>query len=329
MAPAPIDPRPSDSSRFRSHTIAATTEGEVNFDVPGAGKPCKTWYRLRGNLTYGGRPLVCLHGGPGVGHDYLESLEDLSISYNIPVVLYDQLGTGRSTHLPEKKGDAKFWTIGLFLAELDNLLRHLGIHQNYDLYGNSWGGMLGAEHAILGPKGLNRLIIADAPASMHMWVRAANKLRKELPEDVQAALQKHEDDKTTDDPEYERAVQVFYQRHVCRVNPWPKEVQRSFQNIKDDPTVYHTMNGPSEFHVVGSLKEWSILQDLPKIDVPTLLINGRYDEATDEVVEPYFQKIKKVKWVTFEQSSHMPHVEERSRFMEVVSHFLRSETMRC
>lgn len=43
----------------------------------------------------------------------------------------------------------------------------------------------------------------------------------------------------------------------------------------------------------------------------------------DEVVEPYFEKVDKAKWVTFAESSHMPHLEERDRFMEAVSRFLK------
>lgn len=62
---------------------------------------------------------------------------------------------------------------------------------------------------------------------------------------------------------------------------------------------------------------------MKKINVPTLLINGRYDEATDQCVLPYFDAIDKVKWIGFANSSHMPHWEERERFMDVVSRFLK------
>ena len=56
--------------------------------------------------------------------------------------------------------------------------------------------------------------------------------------------------------------------------------------------------------------------------VPTLVINGRNDVAQDFVCEPFFRNIKKVKWVTFEMSSHMPMWEERERYMNVISEFL-------
>lgn len=82
-------------------------------------------------------------------------------------------------------------------------------------------------------------------------------------------------------------------------------------------------NGPSEFHITGSLKEWSVIPELHKITVPTLLLNGRYDEAQDSVVEPFFKEIQsKVKWYTFSESSHMPQYEERELYMKHVGDFL-------
>lgn len=168
------------------------------------------------------------------------------------VVHYDQLGNGRSTHLRNKGAD--FWTPRLFLDELENLLRHLNIAGRYHVLGQSWGGMLGAEHAVTRPNGLKALVIANSPASMELWVREANRLREALPPEVQATLLKHERAGTTSDPDYVKAMRVFYDRHVCRVTPWPDEVARTFKSIDDDPTVYWTMNGPSEFHVVGTLK---------------------------------------------------------------------------
>ena len=76
------------------------------------------------------------------------------------------------------------------------------------------------------------------------------------------------------------------------------------------------------FDIIGSLKTWSVIDDLDKINVPTLLLNGRYDEVPDVAVEPYFQHIPKVKWVQFAHSAHVPQLEETERFMGVVGNFL-------
>ena len=119
---------------------------------------------------------------------------------------------------------------------------------------------------------------------------------------------------------------MFYQRHVCRLNPWPDDVKRTFDAMELDPTVYHAMNGPTEFHVIGSMKNWTVIDRLSAIEVPVLLISGYYDEAAPEVVQPFADHIKDVKWVIFKHSSHMPHVEEREACMDEVAMFLQRKT---
>jgi L-proline amide hydrolase len=279
----------------------------------------QTWYRVTGDLKGGKPPVVILHGGPGAAHNYTDSFKRLT-ERGRAVVHYDQLGCGLSTHLPDKGAD--FWTVQLFLDELDNLLAHLGMATSYHVIGQSWGGMLGAEHAVRRPKGMRSIVIADSPPTMVLWVQEANKQRDAMPPDVQATLLKHEKAGTTGSPEYATAMRVFYDRHVCRVSPWPDEVAKSFAQIEADPTVYFTMNGPSEFHVVGTLKNWTITDRLDRITAPVLLVSGRHDEATPAVVQPFKDKIKQARREIFEHSSHMPHVEETERCMKVVGDFL-------
>jgi len=280
----------------------------------------ETWYRVCGDLGSGMTPLVVAHGGPGCTHDYVDAFRDIADTGRA-VIHYDQIGNGRSTHLRDKPAD--FWTPSLFLAELDSLLKHLGIADRYALLGQSWGGMLGAEHAVTTPRGLKALVIANSPASMGLWLQAAARLRNDLPDEVQATLLAHEAAGTIASDAYKAASQVFYGRHVCRLDPWPDEVMRTFQAMDADPTVYHAMNGPTEFHVIGSLKDWSVIDRLGAIDVPVLLISGRHDEAAPEAVQPFADHIRDVEWVIFENSSHMPHVEERTACMQVVTDFLR------
>ena len=278
----------------------------------------KTWYRITGDLASGRTPLVVLHGGPGAAHNYLLRYAELAETGR-PVIHYDQLGVGNSTHLPDQGAD--FWQVPLFVEELDNLLAHLGIAGRYHLLGQSWGGMLAAEHAVRRPAGLRGLVMSNSPASMDLWLQEANKLRALLPPDVQSTLLDHEAAGTTDSEAYNAAVRVFYDRHVCRV-PWPPEVEASFAAIAADPTVYHTMNGPSEFHCIGTIKTWSIIDRLSAIAAPTLLISGRHDEATPAVVQPFADHIPDVRWQIFQESSHMPHVEEPEACLATVEAFL-------
>jgi L-proline amide hydrolase len=279
----------------------------------------QTWYRVTGDLETGKTPLVVLHGGPGAAHNYTLSIAGIA-AQGRAVVHYDQLGIGNSTHLPERGAD--FWTVQLFLDELDNLLAALGIAGRYHVLGQSWGGMLAAEHAVRRPPGLRGLVIANSPASMHLWLSEANRLRDELPAEVQRTLLAHEAAGTTDHPDYKAAEDVFNARHVCRIVPNPPEVAETFALIDADPTVYHTMNGPNEFHVVGTLKDWTVIERLDRITAPTLLVSGRYDEATEATVQPYADRIPDVRWTIFENSSHMPHVEEEASYLRLVGAFL-------
>lgn len=295
------------------HQRSVPREGHVSF------RGHATWYRVIGDLRSGLVPLVLLHGGPGCTHDYLEAFADLAQGGR-PVVFYDQLGNGRSTHLREAP-DA-FWTVQLFLDELDALLEHLGIAQRYDLLGQSWGGMLAAEHAVRRPAGLNALVIASSPSSFPLWVREAQRLRKALPQDVREALERHEATGDYQHPDYQAATQVFYQRHVCRLDPWPAEVQRTFAAMADDPTVYFSMNGPTEFHVIGSLRDWDIGARLDQVQAPTLVISGAHDEATPACVAAYVERIPDARWVCMPASSHMCHVEEREATMRHIDAFL-------
>ena len=76
-------------------------EGTIPF------KGYKTWYRIIGDGEEPGKlPLLCLHGGPGVAHDYLESLDAMAATGR-RVIYYDQLGCGNS-HLDVSKAMAAY-----------------------------------------------------------------------------------------------------------------------------------------------------------------------------------------------------------------------------
>ncbi len=282
-----------------------------------------TWYRVTGDLHAPGAPLVVMHGGPGCPHDYLLRYADLArVGGGRAVIHYDQLGCGRSTHLPD--APVSYWTLDLFMRELDALLRHLGVAGRYMLLGQSWGGVLGAEHALTHPPGLRALVLANAPASIALWVSEANRLREALPPEVQATLLRHEAAGTTHDPAYKAACGVFYARHVCLLDPPPPEVARAEAALAANMQVFEAMNGPSEFHVIGSMRHWTVVDRLHVVAVPTLLVSGRHDEATPAIVQPFFDNIPDVRWEIFENSSHSPHVEELERCLQVVGDFLQA-----
>ena len=280
----------------------------------------ETWVRVTepSEPRPGALPLVVLHGGPGMAHNYLRNLEALADTGR-RVIHYDQLGCGNSAHLPD--APAEFWTPQLFVDEFENLVEHLGLTE-YHLLGQSWGGMLGAEIATRRPAGLRALAICNSPASMQLWVDGAAELRAQLPAEVEATLTAHEQAGTTDDPEYLRATEVFYERHVCRIVPTPDDFRESEEQMEAEPTVYHTMNGPNEFHVIGTLRDWTIIDSLHRIDVPTLVVAGEFDEATPATWRPFAETIPDATTHVFPGGSHCVHLEQPQEFRRVIGDFL-------
>jgi L-proline amide hydrolase len=209
----------------------------------------------------------------------------------------------------------------LFADEFENLLRHFG----YDLVhvlGQSWGGMLGAEIAVRQVPQVHSLSICNSPASMRLWVEGAAELRALLPPEVRDALDRHEADDTVTDPEYLHATEVFYSRHVCRIVPTPQDFVDSEVQMEAEPTVYHTMNGPNEFHVIGTLREWSVIDRLPNVTVPTLVVAGEFDEATPATWRPFVDLIPGAIAHVFRAASHCTHLEQPEEFRAVIAAFL-------
>ncbi|KAJ7629964.1 proline-specific peptidase [Mycena polygramma] len=298
--------------------MAPTTEGKIPYIV--GSETFETYYKVVGEITNSLHPpLVILHGGPGFTHDYLIPLTDLaSRSPSTAVIFYDQLGSGRSTHLRSK--ETTFWTIDLFIAELENVLAFFGVTDRFDLLGHSWGATLASEFIVRRqPRGLRRLILANGLASAKLRNVAIAELRRGLPVDVQETLKKHEAAGTTKSKEYKAARMVFWAKHACRVQPSPPEFLYTIDRADEDTTALDAMRVGS----AGLADRWDITDKIPSIrHVPTLLINGEHDYMNDSVVEPFFWGIDRVKWVKFINSSHMPHWEERERYMTVVGEFL-------
>ncbi len=290
----------------------AVTEGRIPFH--GA----ETWYRsVEPDGGADAIPLLCLHGGPGANWLHLKPYEELADERR--VVFYDQLGSGNSAL--SGPHDSAMWVPELFVEEVDAVREALGLDRVHIL-GHSWGGMLGMQYATGRPDGVVSLIVESSPASVPAWMPEVQRLRSELPPEVEATLREHEEAGATDDPAYEEAVMVFYQRHLCRTDPWPDWLVECFAILEANPEVYRSMNGPSEFHVIGTIKDWDITDRLGQIEAPTLVFSGRYDEVTPATTEAVHRGIPGSEYVVLEESSHMAQAEEPEQTLELVRDFL-------
>ena len=285
----------------------AAVEGRV--EVPGG----RIWYRIVGP-DRPGTPVLCLHGGPGMPHDYLEPLEDLAVSR--PVVFYDQLGCGRS----DRPAGDSLWTTDRFVEELATVRAALGLERPH-LFGNSWGGWLALQYTLDRKPAIASLILSSSPPSVARWIADCAELRAGLDEPVRDVLDRHEAGGYFFCPEYQWAITQFYRRHLCRLDPWPTCLERTFAGLGAD--VYLAMWGPSEFGpVTGRLRDWEVTGRLAEVQVPTLVTGGRYDEARPAHLAVLAEGINDAELVIFENSSHMAFIEERERYLQVVEAFL-------
>jgi proline iminopeptidase len=107
---------------------------------------------------------------------------------------------------------------------------------------------------------------------------------------------------------------------VCRLDPWPAGLERSFAQAGYQ--VYETMNGPSEFTVVGTIKDWDVTDRLGEIAVPTLLVGGRYDECRPEHLADMRLRVKGAELAIIEDASHLCFAEQPAAFAMAVNGFL-------
>jgi len=264
-----------------------------------------------GNKT----PVIVLHGGPGGTHVPFFNLEKLG--NDRPVIFYDQLGSGRS----DKPDDLSLWHVSRFVEELGQIREALGLSQLHIL-GHSWGTMLAASYLLTKPEGVKSVIFSSPCLSAPQWERDQEVHLKQLPQDVQDILAKHEREGTTDSEEYKTAMKEFNKRFVYRLESKPKETESEY--AKSNPVVYNTMWGPSEFCTTGNLKSFDVTKRLKEIQIPALFTCGRYDEAAPSTVEEQSRKLPGAKFHVYENSAHLAYLEEPEEYLRVVSQFLAS-----
>lgn len=273
----------------------------------------RVWHKTVG-AGKGGEPLLVLHGGPGASHDYLEPLEVLSDER--PVVFYDQLGGGRS----DRPTDLSLWTVERFVDELAQVRHALGL-QRVHILGQSWGSMLAVDYMLTRePQGVLSLVLSAPCLSVPRFAADQRAYLREFEPGVET-IARCEASGDFGSSEYQTAMATYYERHVCRLDPWPDCMVRTFEQMGH--AVYEHMWGPSEFTITGVLKDYDRTARLKEIRVPTLFTCGRFDEATPATTAYYQSHLPRSELAVFEDASHEHHLEKPAEYIRVVRDFLR------
>lgn len=302
-------------SRIRMHKeieveAANMISSEGYIHVPGG----RVWYTRvgEGDKT----PLLVLHGGPGNTHDGLKAALGGVLGEERSVIFYDQLGSGNS----DRPEDSSLWRTDRFVEELSCVREALDLKEVH-LFGHSWGTMLAASYLVdRKPSGVRSVIFSSPCFSAIRWKEDAEKYLADLPEEIRSVIARNEEQGTTDSEEYKEAMLEYYKRHVCRLEPYPPILVEA--RAKANKEIYMTMWGPSEFCPTGNLKTYDITSELHNIEIPSLFVCGRYDEAAPESTEYYSSLVAGSEFHVFENSAHISYLEETDEFIKVLRGFL-------
>jgi proline iminopeptidase len=299
------------SGRVLAGAEAGLSAREGFVQVPGG----PVWYRVFGSGTKA--PLLIVHGGPGARSCIFEPLATL-LSHERPVVVYDQLGTGRSG----RPMDPTLWTLERSIRELAAVRKGLGL-KSVHLMGHSWGGALVAAYLLkTNPTGVQSLVLAGPLLSTKRWIEDANILRTQLPHDVQEVLTRNEGAGTVASVEYRKATEVFYSRFLYHQAGVKKPASCAESHENDE--IYQTMWGPTEFNATGNLLSFDVTGDLQRLKLPVALFAGRFDEVRFDTIERFRSLIPGSTVQVFENSGHMAPLEEYAAYAEALGTFLRS-----
>lgn len=267
-------------------------------------------------------PLIGINGGPGASHAYLEPLKKLAC-YGIPVIFYDQIGTGNSTRVNDLKDAPYLLTVEHYVEELKALIKFLNLKQVYIL-GHSWGTTVAQEFAIRKPKELVGLVLSGAFSDSQLYIDSQRRVNlATLPRHVRNIISKADETGVYNSTEYLEVVKILTYFFTSRVIPTASCLTESEQNGNND--IYVLMQGASEFTMQGVLGNWNVTDKLKEIEVETLVTRGQFDTMTEECSQKIVDNIKRArKLVTIPGSGHIQMIDENEIYINEVYNFLKT-----
>jgi proline-specific peptidase len=268
----------------------------------------RIWYDVAGSGSSDGAPLLLIHGGPGIPHDYLMPLEALADERR--VVFYDQYGCG----LSDRAEDPSSYTIELFVDELAHIQEELGLGQVH-LLAHSYGGPLALEYLLRNPgHGVRSLVLSNSFASVPGLLKGWEQRLNELPPDQAASLRGGD---ASSSP-YQAALGTFIDRFVL-AGPPPDLLMEA--QAKMGAEVYAAMHGSSWFNADGCWAGWDATARLRELDLPVLVISGMRDQCVPALGRAIADRMECAELQVLD-SAHMPMFECTQEYIALIRDFL-------
>lgn len=277
----------------------------------------RIYVRMNGAIAGKRPPLLMIHGGPGGNHSAYLPL--LALSAERPIILYDQLDSGRS----DTPNDPKNWRIERFVNEVGAIRRAFGLEKLY-IYGGSWGATIALEYAAKRPDGLAGTILQSPLISTRTWLSDTRALRRSLPAATQRMLDNCEGSTPPSAEQCGAADEVFNSRFLRRLPRGPDlEAYRSALPVPFNQRIYEAMWGRTEFVSTGTLRNYDGEHLLNRLDgARTLFVTGQYDEARPLTVQTFANRLPDSELAVIPGAGHAIANDRPDELVAVVSHWL-------
>jgi proline iminopeptidase len=291
----------------------------IPIDTPAG--PFKVWTKRVGNNP--SIKLLLLHGGPGATHEGFEAFDSFLPAAGVEYYYYDQLGSTNS----DQPDDPQLWEVDRFVEEVEQVRVALGLdRQNFFLYGQSWGGILAIEYALKYQRHLKGLVISNMMASIPAYNRyAEDVLMPAMDQTALAEIKRLESTGQTSDPAYmDLLMEHHYIHHVLRMpfDEWPDPMVRLFKHINE--SVYVSMQGPSELGASGKLVNWDRTGDLPRLDLPALVMGAEHDTMDPAHLRWMAETLPQGRYWHCPDGSHCALYDDQVVYMQGLIEFLTS-----
>ena len=277
----------------------------------------KVWTKRFGNNPR--IKVLLLHGGPAMTHEYMECFESYFPKEGFEFYEYDQLGS----YYSDQPTDSSLWTTERFVEEVEQVRQAVGADaNNFYVLGNSWGGILAMEYALKYQQHMKGLIVCNMMSSIPEYEAYNKKLRAQMRPSFIDSVNMYESRNAYSDTTYQNMVfREYYTKHLCRLDPMPDPVLRTFKHL--NPSIYVLMQGPSEFKVGGRLLRWDRTADLKNIKVPALMVGARWDTMDPEAMERQSKLVQNGSYFYCPNGSHLAMWDDQKVFMEGVIDWIK------
>jgi proline iminopeptidase len=257
-----------------------------------------------------GYPLVLMHGGPGLDYTTLWSLRPLADQFTL--IFYDHRCNGRS-----EGAELTSMTWENLTADADALRQTLGFDQ-WAVLGQSFGGNVALEYALRYPQSLSHLVLINTGGD-HWWVQhnAMEILTKRgySPSAVEAARLFYNGQ--LDPSKVNASVLKFGKAYFYHFSLWGM-IHEILFGPREKRRYEATMFGYSQ-----PLNGWTVMDRLHEIQVPTLVMAGRYDFLYPPEHQAILaDRLPNASLEIIECAGHNPQMEKPAEVIEALRRFL-------